>query len=122
VQACKSLCHFRAVPYRFGHPRLVIDDLSAEHWITSTLCEYKSRKLYAALDESLLVNGCFAEKYRAFLLTFVLCAVFHVQIYDYDTGDRLETLSNIHDLTISAMCFFPPLQFTITASRDGTSK
>jgi WD40 repeat protein len=43
-------------------------------------------------------------------------------VFDYSTGARLETLSGIHELTITSLSFYSTLQYLITTSRDSRVK
>ncbi|KAJ3014291.1 UNVERIFIED_CONTAM: WD repeat-containing protein 87 [Siphonaria sp. JEL0065] len=83
--------------FRLTGPRLVIDDLATEEWITHTATNAYLHRLMVACDCDLL-------------------------IYDYNTGKRIERLKGIHELSISAMIFFTPHQYLITASKDSTIK
>ncbi|KAJ3412758.1 hypothetical protein HDV05_000279 [Chytridiales sp. JEL 0842] len=75
----------KALPFKFGPPRLVVDDLRAQDWITHTFYEKTSRKLYAVVDQTLLV-------------------------YDYTNGELLESLENIHELAITSVNFYEPAE------------
>ncbi|KAJ3153369.1 WD repeat-containing protein 87 [Irineochytrium annulatum] len=85
------------IGYQFSGPRLIIDDLATEEWVTHTLCYQKTNRLYAACENNVLV-------------------------YDYITGKRIESLRNVHELSISCMCFYEPFEYLITGSRDASIK
>ncbi|KAI8848626.1 hypothetical protein BC829DRAFT_417412 [Chytridium lagenaria] len=85
------------VAYQFSGPRLVIDDLATDEWVTHTIYHRKNNRLYVACEN-------------------------HIMIYDYNTGKRIETIRNAHELSISAMCIYEPLEYLITGSRDSAIK
>ncbi|KAJ3414229.1 hypothetical protein HDV05_006846 [Chytridiales sp. JEL 0842] len=85
-----------SMAYHFKSPRLVIADLAIDEWVTHTYTFPSGNKIYAACEN-------------------------HVFIYDYTTGKRLESLRDIHELSISAMTFYEPFQYLITGSRDSSS-
>ncbi|KAI9007328.1 hypothetical protein BC832DRAFT_591904 [Gaertneriomyces semiglobifer] len=86
----------RVVNY-FSGPRLIIDDLNDDQWVSHIVYHHASKRIYAAVDAS-------------------------VHVYDSITGARLETLDEIHELSISAMIYYEPFGYLITASRDSTIK
>ncbi|KAI8806100.1 hypothetical protein BJ742DRAFT_870659 [Cladochytrium replicatum] len=81
----------------FDKPRLVIDDMRQDEWVSTTYYRGSAQRLYAAVDSS-------------------------IYIYNSVTGRRVETLNRIHDLSITAMVFHEQLQYLITASKDSTIK
>ncbi|KAJ3241679.1 WD repeat-containing protein 87 [Chytriomyces hyalinus] len=83
--------------YRLVGPRLVIDDLATEEWISHTVCNTQLNRLLAACDCDILM-------------------------YDYSTGKRLDRLKDVHELSISVMIFYSPQQYLITGSKDSTIK
>ncbi|KAJ3203121.1 hypothetical protein HDU82_006831 [Entophlyctis luteolus] len=83
--------------YRLTGPRLVIDDLSNEDWISIAVVNRFLNKLIVSCDCDLLV-------------------------YDYNNGKRLDRFRNVHDLSVSAMVFLESHQYLITASKDSTIK
>ncbi|KAI9327102.1 hypothetical protein BDR26DRAFT_901586 [Obelidium mucronatum] len=83
--------------FRLTGPRLIIDDLATEEWITHTATNAYLHRLMVACDCDLL-------------------------IYDYNTGKMIDRLRGIHELSISAMIFFVPHQYLITASKDSNIK
>ncbi|KAJ3215458.1 WD repeat-containing protein 87 [Dinochytrium kinnereticum] len=85
------------VAYQFSGPRLIIDDLATDEWVTHTMYHRKNNRLYAACEN-------------------------HIMIYDYNTGKRIEGIRNAHELSISAMCIYEPLEYLITGSRDSAIK
>ncbi|ORY36722.1 hypothetical protein BCR33DRAFT_855153 [Rhizoclosmatium globosum] len=86
-----------SIPHGFKNPRLVISDLSSNEWVQHTCLDKAFNRLFAAIDSNLYV-------------------------YDYTSGKRLESFVNAHKNTISAIIFYQPLQYTITASTDGIIK
>ncbi|KAJ3333228.1 WD repeat-containing protein 87 [Blyttiomyces sp. JEL0837] len=83
--------------YSFAGTRLVISDLRNDEWVIMTALEKKANKLFAAIDNS-------------------------IYIYDYKTGHRIDSLKDAHDLVITGMTFYAPLQYLITSSRDSSIK
>ncbi|KAI8621898.1 hypothetical protein BC830DRAFT_1214475 [Chytriomyces sp. MP71] len=83
--------------YRLLGPRLVIDDLATEEWISHTVVNKQLNRLIAACDCDILV-------------------------YDYATGRRIDRLRNVHELSINVMIFYTPHQYLITGSKDSSIK
>ncbi|KAI9099874.1 hypothetical protein DFS34DRAFT_511693 [Phlyctochytrium arcticum] len=83
--------------YRLDPPRLIIEDLGAEDWVAHAVFQKTSNRIYAAIDN-------------------------RIHIYDYEDGKRIDTLYDVHDLSITALAFYEPLGTLITASRDSTIK
>jgi hypothetical protein len=77
-------------------PRLEISDFREEEWVSRTCFRASVNKLYIACD-----NG--------------------VYIHDYTSGQRLDSLPNLHELTITCMAIHEPNDFLITGSKDGAS-
>ncbi|KAJ3100249.1 WD repeat-containing protein 87 [Phlyctochytrium planicorne] len=46
----------------------------------------------------------------------------NIRVYDYTTGKRIEGVRNAHELSISAMCLYEPLEYLITGSRDSANR
>ncbi|TPX65187.1 hypothetical protein SpCBS45565_g05356 [Spizellomyces sp. 'palustris'] len=82
--------------YGFDTPRLAIEDLGVEDWVSHTIYQKASNRIYAAMGN-------------------------RIHIYDYDSGERLDVLRDMHELSITAMALYEPLGTLITASRDSTS-
>ncbi|KAJ3113702.1 WD repeat-containing protein 87 [Physocladia obscura] len=83
--------------FRLIGPRLIIEDLATEEWINHVVVNQYLNRLIAACDCDILV-------------------------YDYISGRRIDRFREVHGLTISAMIFYPPQQYLITASKDATIK
>ncbi|KAJ3023368.1 WD repeat-containing protein 87 [Thoreauomyces humboldtii] len=86
-----------ACPLRFDGCRLTIEDLHDEDWVSQTIYSAQADQLFAAVGND-------------------------VYIYDYQTGERVETIREAHELSITAMLIFEPFGYLITASRDSTIK
>ncbi|KAJ3228092.1 hypothetical protein HK099_006717 [Clydaea vesicula] len=81
----------------FTGTRIVINDFSGEEWITKTLLHESTGRLYASCEN-------------------------HVYIYDYENGERLSSMKNIHVLSITSLLYCEGAQYLITGSKDGTVK
>ncbi|KAJ3030775.1 hypothetical protein HK097_005581, partial [Rhizophlyctis rosea] len=97
VWAFKKVAESSRMLYHFSGPRLVMQDLDGDDWVCQTIYQPAWNKLYAAVNNS-------------------------VMIYDYETGQRTETLREIHDLSITSMVFHHEMEYLVTASRDSTIK
>ncbi|KAJ3161961.1 WD repeat-containing protein 87 [Geranomyces michiganensis] len=86
-----------AAPFHFDGCRLTIEDLQDEDWVSHTVYSSQNDCLYAGVGNM-------------------------IYVYDYRTGERLETMREVHELSITAMVIFEPFGFLITASRDCTIK
>ncbi|TPX62954.1 hypothetical protein PhCBS80983_g00223 [Powellomyces hirtus] len=86
-----------ATPYRFDGCRLTIGDLHEEDWVSHTVHSAHNNQLYAGI--AVITHQALALK-----------------IYDYKTGERLETMKDVHELSITAMTIFEPFGLLITAS------
>ncbi|KAJ3043529.1 WD repeat-containing protein 87 [Rhizophlyctis rosea] len=87
----------RMMYYFSEKPRLDVKDLKDDDWVSYTCLHRAWNRLYAAVNNS-------------------------VMIYDYETGERTDTLRDIHDLSITAMVFHSGMEYLVTASRDSTIK
>jgi WD40 repeat protein len=83
--------------YVLNGPRLVIEDLGADEWVTVTLCHQASNRLYTAVD-----TGVFS--------------------YDYATGERKMMLRHAHDLAITNLLLVDGPNYLVTAGKDGKIK
>ncbi|KAI9349467.1 hypothetical protein DFJ73DRAFT_796190, partial [Zopfochytrium polystomum] len=83
--------------YHYSTPRLVISDLNSDEWVSFTCYDRKSNRLFAACEN-------------------------HIFIYDYGTGKRLDSMREIHELSITTLALYEPLHYLITGSRDSTVK
>ncbi|KAJ1561677.1 WD repeat-containing protein 87, partial [Cladochytrium tenue] len=43
-------------------------------------------------------------------------------VYNFQTGSRLNTLNNAHEMAISCMCYFKPFKYIVTGSKDSRIK
>ncbi|KAL2915602.1 hypothetical protein HK105_204787 [Polyrhizophydium stewartii] len=81
----------------FKEPRLVINDLQIDEWVTFTAFDRTREYLYAVFDNNFT-------------------------IYSYITGHRIESMRNVHENSISAVLFYEPLSYFVTGSKDATIK
>eukprot|EP00842_Homolaphlyctis_polyrhiza_P006060 jgi/Hompol1/6455/HPOL_002272-RA len=81
----------------FGQLRHVIDDLQIDEWITFTTYDRSRDVLYAVYDAN-------------------------VNIYNYKTGQRIETMRTIHENSISAVMLCQLLSYFVTGSKDSIIK
>ncbi|KNC99867.1 uncharacterized protein SPPG_05240 [Spizellomyces punctatus DAOM BR117] len=93
----KRIADGSRLAYGFDTPRLAIEDLGVEDWVSHTIYQKPSNRIYAALGN-------------------------RIHIYDYESGERLDVLRDMHELSITAMALYEPLGTLITASRDSTIK
>ncbi|KAJ1504479.1 WD repeat-containing protein 87 [Coelomomyces lativittatus] len=75
-------------------PRLVLNDFEDDEWANKTLFLPSTVKLYVACDN-------------------------RIYIYDYESGKRLDTLPNLHELSITCIAFYEPTEWLITAGKEG---
>nr|KAJ3421637.1 WD repeat-containing protein 87 [Polyrhizophydium stewartii] len=80
----------------FKEPRLVINDLQIDEWVTFTAFDRTREYLYAVFDNNFT-------------------------IYSYITGHRIESMRNVHENSISAVLFYEPLSYFVTGSKDATT-
>ncbi|KAJ3145741.1 WD repeat-containing protein 87 [Geranomyces michiganensis] len=80
-------------------PRAIrkISDLADEEWVSYILYDATGERCYAAVDSS-------------------------VYVYDWATGDRLEALKNVHEMSVTCLAFHKRLGYLISGSKDGESK
>ncbi|TPX57208.1 hypothetical protein PhCBS80983_g03982 [Powellomyces hirtus] len=74
-----------------------IHDLADEEWVSYILYDATGERCYAAVDSS-------------------------VYVYDWTTGDRLETLQNIHEMSVTCLAYHKRLEYLISGSKDGEIK
>ncbi|KAJ3178754.1 WD repeat-containing protein 87 [Geranomyces variabilis] len=86
-----------AFPFQFDGCRLTIQDLQEDDWVSHTVYSTQNNHLYAGVGNM-------------------------IYVYDYRTGERVESMREVHELSITAMAIFEPFGFLITASRDCTIK
>jgi WD40 repeat protein len=83
--------------HTFVGPRLVIEDLRNEEWVSKTMYHKLSHKIYAIVDNN-------------------------VYIYDSRTGERLSSMLEIHSLSVTSLLYLDGYQYLITAAKDGVIK
>ncbi|KAL7751331.1 hypothetical protein RI367_003191 [Sorochytrium milnesiophthora] len=83
--------------YSIKGPRLVVEDLSEDEWVTYTFLHAGTSRLFVACDATIFV-------------------------YDYNTGKRLDVMRDIHELSITSIELYDPMEYLITASKDGHIK
>lgn len=83
--------------YVLGEPRMVISDLKLDDWVSFTTYDRLSDRLLVASDAN-------------------------VFIYNLQSGKRLHSMNNIHELSITALAYYAPSQYIITASKDASIK
>ncbi|RKO91957.1 WD40-repeat-containing domain protein, partial [Blyttiomyces helicus] len=74
--------------------RLAIIDLLDDEWVVRVLYDRTLDRLFAAVDGN-------------------------VYIYDMASGERLDALRNIHDMSITCLAYYEPLEYLLTAGKDG---
>ncbi|KAI8817659.1 WD40-repeat-containing domain protein [Fimicolochytrium jonesii] len=84
-------------PYKFDEIRLHMDDFEEDGWVATTVYNHVNNKILAAAGNA-------------------------VHVFDYGTGERLELLKEVHELSITAMLVLEPYGYFVTASRDTTIK
>eukprot|EP00842_Homolaphlyctis_polyrhiza_P000005 jgi/Hompol1/1004/HPOL_004807-RA len=75
--------------------RLVISHNLAEEWVVCVFYERLLDRIFVACDTS-------------------------IYVYDYETGDRIDSFYNIHELPITCITFYEPFEYLITGGKDGT--
>ncbi|TPX68035.1 hypothetical protein SpCBS45565_g03331 [Spizellomyces sp. 'palustris'] len=78
-------------------PHFVTTDLSDEEWVSYVLYDRTLDRCFAAVDTS-------------------------IYVYDWNTGERLERLTDIHDMSITCLTYYEPGDVLITGSKDGKIK
>ncbi|KAJ3228090.1 hypothetical protein HK099_006715 [Clydaea vesicula] len=82
----------------FANTRLVIDDFGGDEcWVTKTLLHEPTGKLYASVEN-------------------------HLYIFDFNTGEKLNCMKNIHVLSITSLLYCEGVQYLVTGSKDGCIK
>ncbi|KAJ3186036.1 WD repeat-containing protein 87 [Gaertneriomyces sp. JEL0708] len=76
---------------------LVISDLQEEEWVLVVLYDPTQDRILAAVDSS-------------------------VYIYDYNTGERLDALRDIHEMSVTCLAYYEPSEYLITGGKDGRIK
>ncbi|KAL5033244.1 hypothetical protein BDV3_000251 [Batrachochytrium dendrobatidis] len=79
-----------------SNPRAIIRNLE-EEWVTFIYYERLLDRFFAVCDTSLYV-------------------------YDYESGDRIDSFHNIHELAITCIVFYEPFEYIITGGKDGSIK
>ncbi|KAI9220042.1 WD40-repeat-containing domain protein [Blastocladiella britannica] len=83
--------------YVLLNPRLVLRNLGEDEWVGKIMFRASMRRLYVACDVT-------------------------INIFDYDSGERVDSLTNLHELAITALTIHEPTELLITGCKDGSIK